>query len=69
MTRGPNKKGTTVYKSSCRVYKVSAKFNMCAVYSLYNNIIMHMTISALGVFVNTFRLPDDIPLVSTSRCE
>ena len=28
MTRGPNKKGTTVYASSCRVYKVSAKFNM-----------------------------------------
>ena len=28
MARGPYKKGTTVYASSCRVYKISVKFNM-----------------------------------------
>ena len=32
-------------------------------------IIIHMIISAFGVFVNTLRLPDHIPWVSTSRCE
>ena len=32
-------------------------------------IIIHMIISAFGVFVNTFRLPDHIPYVSTPRCE
>ena len=31
--------------------------------------IIHMIISAFGVFVNTILLPDDIPWVSTSRCE
>ena len=39
MTRGSYKKGTSVYASICRVYKVSAKFNMytsrCVV--VYNN--------------------------------
>ena len=28
MARGAYKKATTVYASSCRVYKVTAKFNM-----------------------------------------
>ena len=31
--------------------------------------IIHMVISAFGVFVNTFWLPDDIPWVGTSRRE
>ena len=31
--------------------------------------IIHILISAFGMFVNTFWLPDDIPWVSTSRCE
>ena len=69
MARGPDKKGTTVYASSCRVYKVSDKFNMYTsrCIFIYNNI--HMIRSAFGVCVNTFRLPDDIPWISTSRCE
>ena len=36
--------------------------------SLYIYII-HMVISAFGVFVNTFWLPDDIPWVSILRRE
>ena len=64
---GPNKKGTTVYASSSRVYKVSEKFNMYKSRCILI-IIIHIIISAFGVIVNTFRLPDDIPWVSTSRC-
>ncbi len=37
--------------------------------AVYSYIIMHMTISAVGVFVNTFRFPDDIAWVNTSMCE
>ena len=40
MTRGPNKKGTIVYASSCRVYKVSTKFNYVHIalcIRIYNN--------------------------------
>ena len=73
MTRGPNKKGTIVYASSCRVYKVSTKFNYVHIalcIRIYNNTTkIHMIISAFGVVVNTFRLPDRIPWISTSRCE
>ena len=36
---------------------------------MYSYILIHMIISAFGVFVNTFRLPDHIPWASTSRCE
>ena len=44
--------------------------NLCVCYNgdIYIYII-HMVISAFGVFVNTFLLPDDIPWVSTSRRE
>jgi hypothetical protein len=66
---GPYKKGTTVCASSCRVYKVTAKFNMYTSRCVVVYIIIHMIISAFGVFVNTFRLPDHIPWVSTPRCE
>ena len=69
---GPYKKGTTVYGSSCRVYRVSAKFNMYTsrwVFKNYPYITIHLIILAFGVFVNTFQLPDDIPCVSTSRRE
>ena len=68
MARGPYKKGTTVYASSCRVYKVSAKIQyvyiaLCIhiiyiyiyIY-IYNIYIIHMVISGFGVFVNTIRL-------------
>ena len=43
--------------------------SICTHRAVYSYIIIHMTISAFGVFVNTFRLPDDIPWVSTSRFE
>ena len=72
MARGPYKKATTVYASSCRVYKVTAKFGMYTSRCVYIYIyiyIIHMAISAFGVFVNTILLPDDIHWVSTSRCE
>ena len=39
------------------------------IYNIYIIYIIHMVISAFGVFVNTILLPDDIPWVSTSRCE
>ena len=55
--------------SSCRVYKVTAKFNMYTSRCEVVYIIIHIIISAFGVSVNTFRLPDHIPWVSTSRCE
>ena len=45
------------------------KSSICTHRAVYSYIIIHMIISAFGVFVNTFRLPDDIPWVSTSRCE
>ena len=68
MTRVLNKKGTTVYASSCRVYKVSEKFNMytsrCVF--IYNN--THDYISVRRVCKH-HPLPDDIPWVSTSMCE
>ena len=43
--------------------------SICTQLAVYSYIIIHMIISASGVFVNTFRLPDDIPWVSTSRRE
>ena len=67
--KGPYKKGTTVCASSCRVYKVTAMFNMFTSRCVVVYIIIHMIISAFGVFVNTLRLPDHIPWVSTPRCE
>ena len=67
--RGPYKKGTTVWASSCRVYKVTAKFNMYTSRCVVVYIIIRMISSAFGVFVNTFRLPDHISWVSTPRCE
>ena len=43
--------------------------SICTHRAVYSYIIIHLTISAFGVFVNTFRLPDDIPWVSTLKCE
>ena len=43
--------------------------SICTHRAVYSYIIIHMIISAFGVFVNTCRLPDHIPWVSTSRCE
>ena len=45
------------------------KSSICTHRAVYSYIVAHMIISAFGVFVNTFRLPDHIPRVSTSRCE
>ena len=42
---------------------------ICTHRAVYSYIIIHMIISALSVFVNTFRFLDHIPWVSTSRCE
>ena len=43
--------------------------SICTHRTVYTYILIHMIISAFGVFVNTFRLPDHIPWASTSRCE
>ena len=43
--------------------------SICTHRAVYSYIIIHMIISTFGVFVSTFRLPDDIPWVSTSRRE
>ena len=67
MTSGSYKKGTTVYASSCTVYKVSAKFNMYTSHCVFVYKLIYMIIPAFGVFINTIRLPDYIPWVSTSR--
>ena len=59
MARGPYRKETSVYASSCRVYKVSAKFHMYTsrcVFISFIIYILHMVMSAFGVFVNTIRL-------------
>ena len=73
MAREPYKKGTTVYASSCRVYKVNAKFNMyisrCVFIYIYIYIYNSHVTSAFGVFVDTILMPDDIPWVNISRCK
>ena len=50
-------------------YIKDLKSTICSHRAVYSCIIIHRIISVFGVFVNTFRLPDDIPWVSTSRCE
>ena len=42
--------------------------SICTHRAVYSYIIIHMIISAFGVFVNTFRLPDDIPWKGVKRC-
>ena len=43
--------------------------SICTHRTVYSYKIIHMIISTFGVFINTIRLPDYIPWVSTSRCE
>ena len=50
-------------------YITYLKSSICTHRAMYSHIIIHMIISAFGVFENTFRLPDDIPWDSTSTCE
>ena len=66
---GPYKKWTTVCASRCTVHIKYLQSSICTHRTVYSYILIHMIISAFGVFVNTFRLPDHIPWASTSRCE
>ena len=66
---GPYKTGTTAYASRCTVHIKYLQSSICTHRTVYSYILIHMIISAFGVFVNTFRLPDHIPWASTSRCE
>ena len=50
-------------------YMKHLKSSICTHRAVYSYIIIYMIISAFGVFVNTILLPDDIPWVSSSRCE
>ena len=58
MARGPNKKGTIVYMSRCRVYKASEKFNMytsrCVF--IYNNTHDYISVRRVCKHVTVARL-------------
>ena len=67
--RGRIRRGL-LYVRQVAEYIKYLKISICTHQAVYSFIIIiHMIISAVGVFVNTFRLSDEIPWVSTLRCE